>query len=136
MSGPGAFRGRWVAVQLRGRSFVVGLMVAVLVLGGCRPSTAPDPTGRPVELPDAGRNIDFDDVAFSPDTRLILVPARDAGAYVVDPATGRARSLPSADHVDSMDSGQGLLFVLDRSQSLIRVLDPDGNLLSSVSTST
>ena len=34
-----------------------------------------------------------------------------------------------------MDSGQGLLFVLNRKQSRVRVLDPDGKPLSSVSTS-
>ena len=121
-------------MQVMCRRYLVGLMAAVLVLAGCNRSTAPDPTAQPVKLPEASQNIDFDDVAYSPETQFILVPARDAGAYLVDAKSGQAKSLPSAEHVDSMDSGQGLLFVLNRNQSRIRVLDPDGNVLSSVST--
>jgi DNA-binding beta-propeller fold protein YncE len=122
-------------LQVMFRRYLIGLIAAVLVLAGCNRSTAPDPTAQPVKLPDAAQNIDFDDVTYSPETQLILVPARDAGAYLVDPRTGQAKRLPAAEHVDSIDSGQGLLFVLNRNQSRIRVLDPNGNVLSSVSTS-
>lgn len=118
------------------RWYVVGMMAAALVLAGCSRSTAPDPTALAVKLPGADQNIDFDDVAYSADTGSVLVPARDAGAYLVDPRNGQAKGVSSAEHADSIDSGQGLLFVLNRNQSQIRVLDPDGKVLSSVSTST
>ena len=104
-------------------------------MSGCGSGTEPDPSARVVELPGAGEDIDFDDVVYSAEMGSVLVPARADGLYLVDPDGGQAVGVPSEGSVDSVDAGEGVLFVLDRAGERIQVLDSDGQVLSSVSTS-
>lgn len=110
----------------------------VLVLSTC--GTAQDDgnvssEARPVELPGAAENIDFDDIVYSSQLRRILVPARESGLYLVEPDSGMARRIEHPGSADSADEGRGLLFVADRAARTITVVDPaDGRALSSVST--
>lgn len=112
-----------------------GVAVVALVLGGCSPSPPPDPSARVIDLPGAGRNVDFDDVVYSSDLGRVLVPARDRGLYLIDPVSGEAARLPYQGNADSVDAGQSGLFVLDRSGPRIQVLDSAGQARSAVSTS-
>lgn len=89
-----------------------------------------------VELPGATGKIDFDDIVYSSRLQRVLVPARESGLYLVEPDTGTATRLPATGDVASADEGRGLLFLADRSEHNLTVVDPaDGAVLSSVSTS-
>ena len=85
-------------------------------------------------MPGAGEDIDFDDVVYAADMGSVLVPAREDGLYLLDPETGQATDVASSGTADSVDPGQGRIFVLDRSGRQIQVLDPEGQVMSSVST--
>ena len=110
----------------------------ILVLSTC--GTAQDDgnvssEARPVELPGAAENIDFDDIVYSSQLERMLVPARESGLYLVEPDSGTARRVEHPGSADSADEGRGLLFVADRAARTITVVDPaDGRELSSVST--
>ena len=126
---------RVVEVRVIHRWLVGSTAVALMAgLAGCSPSTAPDPSAQAVELPGAGEDIDFDDVVYAADMGSVLVPAREDGLYLLDPETGRATDVASSGTADSVDPGQGRIFVLDRSGRQIQVLDPEGQVMSSVST--
>ncbi|WP_188537420.1 YncE family protein [Kocuria dechangensis] len=87
-----------------------------------------------MELPQGGENVDFDDTVYTADLDRVLIPARSEGIYLVDPATAQATRVDYPGAVDSVDAGDGGLFALDRSGRVIHVLDPEGQLKSSVAT--
>lgn len=111
---------------------LVGSTVMAMGLSGCSSNTPVDPSARIVELPEATGNVDFDDVVYSSDLGQVLVPARGEGLYRVDAAAAKATRVRYNGSADSVDGGAGELFVLDRSRSQILVLDPDGQVKSSV----
>jgi len=113
-------------------------MLALLPLVGCGSGDdAPlDSRAMVVELPGAMRAIDFDDIVYSQSLDRILIPARQSGLYVVDPATGDASRLGRLESADSADEGDGTAFVIEREQQRLDLLDArTGRTRSSVSTS-
>lgn len=114
---------------------LVALIVALLSCGTGQDGTNIPAEARVVELPGAADEIDFDDIVYSPQLQRVLVPARESGLYLVEPDSGAATHLPAAGSVASADAGRGLLFLADRSERTITVVNPaNGALLSSVST--
>lgn len=94
-----------------------------------------DPTATVVELPGAAAEIDFDDIAYSAELQRVLVPARGSGVYLVEPDTAEATRVEGASSVDSVDAAEGVLFVLDRSEEQISVVDPqDGRVMATAKT--
>jgi DNA-binding beta-propeller fold protein YncE len=114
------------------------LVLAVVTLSGCTlgdDGGEVDPTATVVELPGAAAEIDFDDIAYSAELQRVLVPARDSGVYLVEPDTAEATRVEGPSSVDSVDAGEGVLFVLDRSEKQISVVDPqDGSVMATVET--
>jgi len=124
-------------IVLRGRS---GL-VPTLLVAAC----AASPVGQRVTLPAAAPGIGFDDLRYSPSLHRVLVPAGRTGTLdLVDPDTLAVTSIPgfgtvagySGDHDDgptSVDEGNGLLYVTDRTTGKLDVVDPGaGAIVSSV----
>jgi hypothetical protein len=90
-----------------------------------------------VELPGADAPIEFDDLTYAPDLDWLLVPARDSGLYAVEPDTAKAHRVPGIAAADSVDAGEGLLYVLDRDEGIIVSVDPNlGKLLATTRTSS
>jgi DNA-binding beta-propeller fold protein YncE len=108
------------------RTLVVGL-----VLLGC---TSPD--GTRVVLPDASPGIGFDDLRYSSSLHRVLVPAGRSGNLVlVDPDSLDVTAISGFSRggsydgghdfgVTSVDEGRGLLFVTDRTNRRLSVVDP------------
>ncbi|MBT2597215.1 YncE family protein [Arthrobacter sp. ISL-72] len=71
-------------------------------------------------------------MVYSSDLGQVLVPARGKGLYRVDPAAAKATRVEYDGSADSVDAGAGAIFVLDRSGPRIQVLDPGGQIKSSV----
>ncbi len=106
-------------------------------LAGCASGDKVDTSAEVVTLPASGDHIDFDDAAYTTDMQRVLIPARDSGVYLVDPATGTATHVPYDGPADSVDADTSTLFVADRSHQQIRVIDPEtGKVLSSVPTAS
>jgi len=77
------------------------------------------------------QGIDFDDIVYSDRLRSMLVPARRSGLYLID-ARGDAERIGHVRSADSADEGGGRLFVLDRDNGVIDVLDPErGSVVAS-----
>jgi streptogramin lyase len=116
------------------------VLAIVVLLAGCEDEDDPgrvDPSAEVVELPGAGNDIDFDDIAYSGTLDRMVVPARDDGLYLVDPVSGEAEEVPLPDPLrsaDSADEGGGSIFVADRETTSLAAIDPDGQLLARVET--
>ena len=119
----------------------VFLLAAALLAAACSAS----PTGQSVSLPNAAPGIGFDDLRYSATLHRVLVPAGRTGTLdLVDPDSLAVTSIPgfgtvgdySGGHDDgptSVDEGNGLLYVTDRTTGLIDVVDPAaGRIVSSV----
>lgn len=137
----GASRRLRLSSPLRHRGVIVATAAVALfgLLAGCQStedSGSVDPSARVIQLPGAGEDIDFDDVTYSTTLGRMLLPARDNGLYLVDPATGAARRIELPEPLrsaDSVDEGHGSLFVADRDTATVAVLDPtDGQLQATV----
>jgi hypothetical protein len=99
-------------------------------------SCSAQPRGTPVPLPDGEGGIGFDDLRFSPALGKVLVPAGRTGSLdLVDPGTaavtrisgfGRAPSYGGGhgDGPTSVDEGEGLVFVTDRTAQQLVLVDP------------
>jgi hypothetical protein len=129
-----------VAVASRLRRLAVGTTLAVMLSGfaACGASDAGgrlDSAARIVALPGAARGIDFDDIVYSARLGRVLVPARASGLYSIDPRTDHAARLGRLRAADSVDEGRGLVFVGEREQQTIDVLDPrSGKVVESIAT--
>jgi hypothetical protein len=102
-----------------GRPWPALLVLAVIALSGCTLNDAGgevDPTATVVELPGSSSDIDFDDIVYSAELQRVLVPAGNSGVYLVEPTTAEATRVEGVSSVDSVDAGEGVLFVLDRSE--------------------
>jgi len=106
---------------------------------------ASSPTGQRVSLPEGAPGIGFDDLRYSAALHRVLVPAGRTGTLdLVDPDSLAVTSIPgfgkvaaySGDHDDgptSVDEGNGLLYVTDRTTGKLDVVDPaGGRIVSSV----
>jgi YVTN family beta-propeller protein len=103
----------------------------VALLAGCASAD-----GTSVTLPDAGPGIGFDDLQYSSTLHRVLAPAGrsgkldliDPGSLAVESVSGfSATGAYSGGHDDgatSVTEGRGLLFVTDRTSSLLSVVDP------------
>jgi len=110
-------------------------LVGLSACGSGEHSSRVDPAADVVSLPGAMRGIDFDDIVYSDRLGRVLVPARRSGLYVVDPANGQAERVGHLSSADSADEGRGLLFVLDRGNGVVNVLDPKSSrVVASVAT--
>jgi len=106
--------------------------LVVLLLAAC----APAPSGQSVALPGGGAGIGFDDLRYSATLHRVLVPAGRTGTLdLIDPDTLNVTSISgfgtvadySGGHGDgptSVDEGNGLLYVTDRTTGLLDVVDP------------
>jgi DNA-binding beta-propeller fold protein YncE len=112
-----------------------------LLMAAC----ASSPTGQRVSLPEGGTGIGFDDLRYSPNLHRVLVPAGRTGTLdLVDPDTLSVTSISgfgsvvgySGSHDDgptSVDEGNGVLYVTDRTTGLLDVVDPAaGRVIASV----
>ncbi len=124
---PVSSRGGHRRTAAGGRPWSALLVLAVVALSGCALDDAGgevDPTATVVELPGPSGDIDFDDIAYSAELQRVLVPAGNSGVYLVEPTTAEATRVEGVTSVDSVDAGEGVLFVLDRSEEQISVVDP------------
>lgn len=114
----------------------VTTLVFVVACAGGEDSGRVDATAEVVELPGAGNDVDFDDIAYAPALDRMVLPARDEGLYLVEPDSGDAQHLVPPDRLrsaDSADEGRGNLFVVDRDTTTLAVINPtDGRLRASV----
>jgi len=107
---------------------------------------ASSPTGQRVALPSGETGIGFDDLRYSPSLHRLLVPAGRTGTMdLVDPDTLAVTSIPgfgavgnySGSHDDgptSVDEGNGVLYVTDRTTGKVDVVDPAaGRIVASAS---
>jgi DNA-binding beta-propeller fold protein YncE len=121
-----------------GRPWSALLVLAVVAVSGCTlgdDAAEVDPTATVVELSGSSGDIDFDDIVYSAELRRVLVPAGNSGVYLVEPTTAEATRVEGVSSVDSVDAGEGVLFVLDRSEEQISVVDPqDGKVLATAET--
>ncbi len=95
----------------------------------------PPREGTRVDLPRAPDGVDLDDLSYSRRLRTLLVPARQAGLALIDPDTGHARRIVGFASADSADEGGGLIYVTDRQNHNLTVVDPDRRrIVASVKT--
>lgn len=119
-------------------------VVFVAILVGC----ANTPSGTKATLPAGPPGIGFDDLRYSVKLHRLLVPAGRSGSLdLVDPDTLAVTQIGgfgtiatySGGHDDgptSVDEGNGMLFVTDRTTSLLNVVDPEARrIVSSVPVS-
>jgi DNA-binding beta-propeller fold protein YncE len=112
-----------------------------LLLAGCVSS----PAGQRVSLPEGDAGIGFDDLRYSASLHRVLVPAGRTGTLdLIDPDTLSVTSIGgfgkvasySGSHDDgptSVDEGNGLLYVTDRTTGQLDVVDPAaGRVIASV----
>ncbi len=112
-----------------------------LLTAGC----ASSPSGQRVSLPEGGTGIGFDDLRYSATLHRVLVPAGRTGTLdLVDPDTLSVTSIGgfgkvasySGSHDDgptSVDEGNGVLYVTDRTTGQLDVVDPAaGRVIASV----
>jgi hypothetical protein len=117
------------------------IVVLACLAGAC----ASSPAGQRVSLPGGDKGIGFDDLRYSATLHRVLVPAGRAGTLdLVDPDTLNVTSIAgfgtvadySGGHDDgptSVDEGNGLLYVTDRTTGKLDVVDPAaGRIVSSV----
>lgn len=107
-------------------------VLAALMVTGCASSHG----GRRVALPGAEPGIGFDDLRYSSALHRVLVPAGRTGTLdLIDPNTLTVTSIAgfgtvgdySGGHDDgptSVDEGNGLLYVTDRTTGKVDVVDP------------
>lgn len=116
----------------------VMILLVIAMVGGLAACTSPpriDAAAEIVSLPGAGAPIDFDDAPYATRLQRVLVPARDSGVYLVDPAEGTATRVPYEGPAASVDTDGNVLFVGDRTGARIRVVDQEtGEQLSAVPT--
>jgi DNA-binding beta-propeller fold protein YncE len=110
----------------------VGASCLALLLAAC----ASSPSGQRVSLPAGGTGIGFDDLRYSAKLHRVLVPGGRTGTLdLIDPDTLNVTSIAgfgavagySGSHDDgptSVDEGNGLLYVTDRTTGLLDVVDP------------
>jgi DNA-binding beta-propeller fold protein YncE len=111
--------------------FTFGLLVVTAIV-----ACTAQPSGAPVPLPEGEGGIGFDDLRFSPTLGKVLVPAGRTGRLdLVEPRTSAVTAIsgfggaPSyggghRDGPTSVDEGEGLLFVNDRTAQQLIVVDP------------
>lgn len=128
-------RARGANWQLRGVGVAV---VAVLAFSSaCGAREAPQRVGpdKVIELPEAEHPTNFDDLTYSSRLQRVLVPALDAGLYLVDTATGDATRFEGLGAVYSAAEGDGMVLVADRDRSNISMVDPaSGRVVASAAT--
>ncbi len=103
------------------------------------------PQGTSVPVPDGGGGVGFDDLRYSPLLHRVLAPGGRTGRLaLVDPDTlavttiGGFQASPTfaGGHEDgptSVDEGEGLLFVTDRTAGTLSAIDPvAGKIVASV----
>jgi hypothetical protein len=122
-----------MAVRRAGRALLL-----VLVAACSNP-----PAGAPLELPDGAPGIGFDDLRYSTRLHRVLVPAARSGRLdLVDPDTLEVLSIAgfsatpdySGGHDDgptSVEEAFDFLYVTDRSNQTLNVVDPVSGTLSS-----
>jgi DNA-binding beta-propeller fold protein YncE len=100
------------------------------------PSAAAGPEVTPIALPAGAPGIGFDDLQFSAKHGVMAPAGRSGLLDLVDPATQRVSSIGGftveekydGGHdtgITSVDEGAGFLFVVDRSNKKLSVIDPD-----------
>src|SRR5215471_7450583 len=117
----------------------------VLALAVVLIACASSPAGQRVAMPSGDSGIGFDDLRYSSALHRVLVPAGRTGTLdLVDPDTLAVTSIPgfgtvasySGGHDDgptSVDEGNGVLYVTDRTAGKLDVVDPAaGRIVSSV----
>jgi YVTN family beta-propeller protein len=117
------------------------VVVHAVLLTAC----AASPTGQRVALPSGEVGIGFDDLRYSPTLHRVLVPGGRTGTLdLVDPDTLAVTSISgfgtvadySGSHDDgptSVDEGNGVLYVTDRTTGKLGVVDPAaGRVIASV----
>ena len=79
-----------------------------------------------VSLPGGEEGIGFDDIAYAPALRQVLVPAAQTGrVYLIDPVTRSHESCAVwQGRTTSADAGDGYVFATDRTHSVVNVIDP------------
>ncbi len=88
-----------------------------------------------IELAGVERPTNFDDLTYSSRLQRVLVPALDAGLYLVDPHTGEATRFEGLGAVYSAAEGEGIVLVADRDRSNIAMVDPaSGRVVASAAT--
>jgi YVTN family beta-propeller protein len=102
-------------------------------------SACSSPAGQRVAMPGGGSGIGFDDLRYSAKLHRVLVPAGRTGTVdLVDPDTLEVTSIAgfgsvadySGAHDDgptSIDEGNGVLYVTDRTTGKLSVVDPTTN---------
>jgi outer membrane protein assembly factor BamB len=111
---------RWLS-SLPARVAVLVMLAAACGSGSDEPEARPDMV---VELPGAERPSDFDDLTYAPRLGRVLVPALDAGLYLIEPNTGEVTRFDNVGAVHSATEGDGTLLVADRDTSTIAAVDP------------
>jgi len=127
-----------MTVSGRQRLRAVGhALVGVLMLAGCAARGAPAQRGpdKVIELPGAQRPTKFDDLTYSSRLRRVLVPALEAGLYLVDPVTGHVTTFKGLGVVYSAAEGEGMVLIADRRSRKVAVVDPaTGRVVASTAT--
>jgi hypothetical protein len=123
------------------KSTVLTVVVAALALAAC----GDGPKGLRVPIPGGAAGVGFDDLRYSPSLHRVLAPAGRAGTLaLIDPDSGGVRTVAGFSEsstydgshdfgATSVDEGDGVLFVTDRSTRKLDVVDPvAGKIVSSL----
>jgi DNA-binding beta-propeller fold protein YncE len=101
----------------------------------------------PVDLPDKGSGIGFDDLKYSPELKRLLAPAGRTGEVdLVDPQTNEITTISGftatamftlgkhRNGSTSADYGGGRIFAIDNETKTVRVIDPATKMITSMAT--
>lgn len=133
--GPSLRRRRRRRRRLRGAGYA--LVAALVLAAGCGRGEAPARLGadKVIDLPGAERPTEFDDLTYSSRLRRVLVPALDAGLYLVEPVSGDVTRFEGLGSVYSAAEGEGMVLIADRDRSKVAVVDPaSGRVVASATT--
>jgi len=121
------------------RGMAVGAILAAIAAGA-----AGQPAPDAIPVPGGANGVGFDDLAYSPELRRVIIPAAGTGSILlVDPADWRISSFSGLsekrtyqgghdDGVTSADAGRGYLFAVDRTAKRLLVIHPeDGRVATS-----
>jgi hypothetical protein len=113
------------------------LILCTVLLAAGAATQPPVLPAEPFALPGAGEGgVGFDDLAFAPGLRQVLVPAGRTGRLdLIDPATRKVKEIGgfaasaagAGGHgagTTSVDEGKGYLFAIDRTALRLSVVDP------------
>lgn len=122
---------------MKSRLGLIAILTAMIFVNGSHASFALDNLQPiPIPLPDGSEGIGFDDLGFDAQLGQVLVPAgRTGNLDLIDPLTLTVTTIGGfsaqesfggghGEGTTSVDSGQGMLFAIDRSSRQVEVVDP------------